>query len=57
MQDRRAVFAFVAGTVLAGQASAKPRPEIDDAEAPGVCPRCGRLHGKADAQAGAKKQP
>lgn len=57
MQDRRAVFAFVAGTVLAGQASAKPRPEIDDSEAPGVCPRCGRLHGKADAQAGAKKQP
>ena len=57
MQDRRALFAFVVGTVLAGQASAKPRPEIDDVEAPGVCPRCGRVHGKTDAQAGVKKQP
>ena len=54
MQDRRAVFAFVAGTLLTGKASAKPRPEADDAEAPGVCPRCGRVHGKADAQVGAK---
>ncbi len=48
MQDRRAIFFGLAGGLLAGKALAKPRPEADDAEAPGVCPRCGRVHGKAD---------
>ena len=56
MQNRRVLFAGFAGTLLAGQALAKPRPEADDAEAPGMCPRCGRVHGKGDAplKSGAK---
>lgn len=45
MQNRRALFAGLAGTVIA----AKARPEADDATAPGTCPRCGRVHGQPDA--------
>lgn len=48
MQKRRALFGGVVGTLLAGQALAKPRPEADDAAAPVICPRCGRAHGATD---------
>jgi len=46
MQLRRAIFVGLAGTILADKALAKARPEADDGQAPGICPRCGRAHGK-----------
>ena len=49
MHDRRAIFLGLAGAAVAGKAMAKPRPEADDAGSPGICPRCGRTHGKDDA--------
>lgn len=45
MQDRRAIILGLAASSVAGTALAKPKAEADDGLAPGVCRRCGQVHG------------
>ena len=56
MQNRRAIFLGLGAAMLGGAAAAKPWPQADDAAAPGVCRRCGQIHGQPDAplKAGSK---